>query len=463
MIPDMVNGQHSNQSSSEMRTLRIGAGAGYSGDRIEPAVELAERGRLDHLVFECLAERTIALAQQARQRDPDAGFDPLLIERLEAVLPPCVANKVRIITNMGAANPVGAARAAASIARKIGISGLKIAAVSGDDVMPALRQRDLPLIETQGRVGDIAGRMISANAYLGAAPIVAALANGADLVITGRVSDPALFLAPLVHEFHWAWDDWERLGQGTLVGHLLECAGQITGGYFADPPYKNVPNLARLGFPLAEVSGDGSAVISKLPGTGGSVSLKTCKEQLLYELHDPARYYQPDVVADFSNVQLEQVGADRVAVSGGSGRERPDTLKVTIGYFDGYVGEGQISYAGAGAVARARLALEIVAERLKLTGVATTELRLDIIGVDSVHLGALTGGGDEPAEARIRVIGRTGALRDAVRIGNEVEALWLNGPAGGGGAWKSAREVIAAVSTLIPRSEVEPRITYEVT
>jgi hypothetical protein len=446
-----------------MKTVRIGAGAGYSGDRIEPAVELAERGRLDHLVFECLAERTIALAQQARQKDPDAGFDPLFAERLTAVLRPCVANRVKIITNMGAANPIGAARAAANVAREIGIKGLKIAAVTGDNVMQALRGRDLPLIETQGCVGDVAERMISANAYLGAEPIVAALANGADLVITGRVSDPALFLAPLVHEFHWAWDDWARLGQGTLVGHLLECAGQITGGYFADPPYKSVPNLARLGFPLAEVSEDGSAVISKLEGTGGTVSLKTCKEQLLYELHDPARYYQPDVVADFSKVQLEQVGADRVAVSGGSGRERPDTLKVTIGYFDGYVGEGQISYAGPGALARARLALEIVAQRLKLTGVATTELRLDIVGVDSVHRGTLTGGGSEPAEARIRVIGRTATLRDAVRIGNEVEALWLNGPAGGGGAWKSAREVIAAVSTLIPRSEVEPRITYEVT
>jgi hypothetical protein len=193
------------------------------------------------------------------------------------------------------------------------------------------------------------------------------------------------------------------------------------------------------------------------------VSVKTCKEQLLYELHDPARYYQPDVVADFSKVQFDQVGPDRVAVSGGTGRPRPDTLKVTIGYFDGYVGEGQFSYAGAGALARARLALEIVTERLRLTGVATTELRLDIIGVDSVHRGALVGSGPEPQEARIRVIGRSATLADAIRIGNEVETLWLNGPAGGGGAWKSAREVIAAVSTLIPRSEVEARVTYEVT
>jgi hypothetical protein len=446
-----------------MRTIRIGAGAGYSGDRIEPAVELAERGRLDYLVFECLAERTIALAQQARQTDPDAGFDALLAERFNAVLRPCVANKVAIITNMGAANPIGAARAAAGVARDMGIAGLKIAAVSGDDVTQAMRGRDLPLIETQGRVADIADRMVSANAYLGAEPIVAALAGGADVVITGRVSDPALFLAPLVHEFQWAWDDWDRLGKGTVVGHLLECAGQITGGYFADPGYKDVPNLARLGFPLAEVGEDGSAVIGKLAGTGGTVSVKTCKEQLLYELHDPARYYQPDVVADFSKVQFDQVGPDRVAVSGGTGRPRPDTLKVTIGYRDGYVGEGQFSYAGAGALARARLALEIVAERLRLTGVATTELRLDIIGVDSVLRGALVGSGPEPQEARIRVIGRTGTLADAIRIGNEVETLWLNGPAGGGGAWKSARQVIAAVSTLIPRSEVEARVTYEVT
>jgi hypothetical protein len=446
-----------------MRTIRIGAGAGYSGDRIEPAVELAERGHLDYLVFECLAERTIALAQQARQTDPDAGFDALLAQRFNAVLRPCIANKVAIITNMGAANPIGAARAAAGIARGIGISGLKIAAVSGDDVTQAMRGRDLPLIEAQGRVADIADRIVSANAYLGAEPIVEALAGGANVVITGRVSDPALFLAPLVHEFRWPWDDWDRLGKGTVVGHLLECAGQITGGYFADPGYKDVPNLARLGFPLAEVGEDGAAVIGKLPGTGGTMSVKTCKEQLLYELHDPARYYQPDVVADFSKVRFDQAGPDRVAVSGGTGRARPDTLKVTIGYCDGYVGEGQFSYAGAGALARARLALEIVAERLKLTGVATTELRLDIIGVDSVHRGALVGSGREPQEARIRVIGRTATLADAVRIGNEVETLWLNGPAGGGGAWKSAREVIAAVSTLIPRSEVETHVTYEVT
>jgi Acyclic terpene utilisation family protein AtuA len=446
-----------------MKTIRLGAGAGYSGDRIEPAVDLAERGALDYLVFECLAERTIALAQQARRSDPDAGYDPLLAERFHAVLRPCAANKTKIITNMGAANPASAARAAARIAREMGLPGLKIAAITGDDVLDALRHRDLPLIETEGRVADIADRIVSANAYLGAQPIVQALAGRADIVITGRVSDPALFLAPLSHEFGWAPDDWDRLGKGTVVGHLLECAGQITGGYFADPGYKDVPNLAQLGFPLAEVRADGSAVIGKLPGTGGRVSLKTCKEQLLYEVHDPARYYQPDVVADFSGVRFEDAGSDQVAVAGGTGRERTDTLKVTIGYLDGYVGEGQFSYGGAGALARARLALQIVEERLRLTGVATSELRLEIIGIDSVHRGPLLRPDAELAEARIRVAGRTKTMHDAIRIGNEVETLWLNGPAGGGGAWKSARQVIAAVSTLLPRSEIRTSVTYEAT
>jgi hypothetical protein len=446
-----------------MTTIRIGAGAGYSGDRIEPAVELAERGELDYLVFECLAERTIALAQQARQNDPDGGYDPLLAERFNAVLRPCVAGGVKIITNMGAANPASAARAVAALAAEMGLRGLKIASVSGDDVIEALRDRDLPLIEAQGRVGDVADRMVSANAYLGAGPIAEALAGAADIVITGRVSDPALFLAPLMHEFGWAADDWDRLGQGTVVGHLLECAGQVTGGYFVDPGYKDVPDLARLGFPFADVNEDGSAVIGKLPDTGGRVSLKTCKEQLLYEVHDPARYYQPDVVADFSTVRFAEAGPDRIAVSGGAGHPRTDTLKVSIGYLDSYIGEGQFSYAGPGALARAKLALRIVEERLKLTGVETSELRLEIIGVDSVHRGPLAGSGPEPQEARIRVVGRTRTLKDAVRIGNEVETLWLNGPAGGGGAWKSAREVIAAVSTLLPRSEVRTAVANEVT
>jgi len=272
-----------------------------------------------------------------------------------------------------------------------------------------------------------------------------------------------------VYEFGWDLADWDMLGKGTVVGHLLECAGQITGGYFADPGYKDVHDLARLGFPLAEVASDGSAIITKVAGSGGEVSLRSCKEQLLYELHDPTKYLQPDVVADFSAVRLEPDGADRIAVSGGSGTTRPETLKVSVGYRDSYVGEGQISYAGPGALARGRLALDIVRERLNLIGVRAQELRFDLIGVDALHRGgqnALHRGKQdavsEPPEVRVRVAGRTATLAEAVRIGNEVETLYTNGPAGGGGAAKSAREVIAVVSTLIPRSAVTPTVQYSV-
>ena len=287
-----------------------------------------------------------------------------------------------------------------------------------------------------------------------------ALAGGADVVVTGRAADPAMFLAPLVHEFGWSMEDWTRLGRGTLVGHLLECAGQITGGYFADPGCKDVPDLARLGFPIAEVSADGTAVIGKVQGSGGMVTAATCKEQMLYEVHDPARYLQPDVVADFSGVRVTEDGPDKVRVEGGGGRPRTGMLKVSVGYLDSYVGEGQISYAGPGAVARGRLALEIVAERLRLIGVQASEMRFDLIGVDSILGPKQPAGAPEPREVRVRVVGRTDSLAEAIRIGNEVESLYLNGPASGGGVTKSAREVVGIRSCLIPEAAAVPRITW---
>ena len=437
-----------------MRSIRLGAGAGYSGDRIEPAVDLAASGELDYLVFECLAERTIALAQGARQIDPDAGYDPLLEERIRAVLPAASRNGTRIISNMGAANPLAAARRIDSIARELGLS-LKVAAVTGDDVLDVVTSGNWPVEETGGLIADLGDRLLSANAYLGAAPIVEALAAGADVVVTGRVADPALFLAPMIHEFGWAMDDWDQLGQGTLIGHLMECAGQVTGGYFADPGRKDVSDLARLGFPIAEVRADGDAVITKLPGTGGAVTVATCKEQLLYEIHDPAAYFQPDLVADFSDASVEEIAPDRVRITGGRGRQHNGCLKVSVGYFDGWIGEGEISYAGPGAVARGRLALEIVRERLAMTGVAVSEIRADLIGLDSIYPGASRG---EPPEVRIRIAGRTQSQAEAVRLGNEVETLYTNGPAGGGGASKTVRRAIGVVSVLIPRELAQPRV-----
>ncbi|HHY6926157.1 TPA: acyclic terpene utilization AtuA family protein [Burkholderia ambifaria] len=442
------------------RRVRIGAGAGYSGDRIEPAVELAEHGQLDYLVFECLAERTIAIAQQARRKDPSLGYDPLLDARMQAVLPVAAAKGVRIVSNMGAANPRAAARRTAQIARSLGLAGLKVAAVEGDDVLDVVLRGALRFEESGDEVAAYRERIVSANAYLGAAPIVDALAAGADVVLTGRVADPSLFAAPLIHAFGWRMDDWDTLGAATVVGHLLECAGQVTGGYFADPGYKDVPDLARLGFPIGEVAADGSVVITKVPHAGGRVSAATCKEQLLYEIHDPARYLQPDVVADFTRVAVAEEAPDRVRVTGGRGTARPDTLKVSVAYIDGHIGEGQISYGGPGALARARLALDIVRERLALTGVAATELRFDLIGVDALYGDATPAVRGEPAEVRVRVAGRAATAAEAARIGNEVETLYTNGPAGGGGAFKSTREVIAVQSVLLPRAAVTPSFSF---
>jgi hypothetical protein len=443
-----------------MRTIRIGSGAGYSGDRIEPAIELAEKGDIDYLVFECLGERTVALAQQARMKNPDSGYDPLLEERTRAVLPLCAVKGIKIVTNMGAANPEAAARKVAEIAGSLGLPSLKIAAVIGDDVLEACIDGDLKIMEFESSIKQLGNRLLSANAYLGAEPMAWALSEGADVVITGRASDPALFLAPMIHAFGWAMDNWNLLGQGTLAGHLLECAGQITGGYFADPGHKNVAGLARLGFPIGEVGEDGALIITKVAGSGGAVTVQTCKEQLLYEVHDPKRYVQPDVVADFSQVKVEEIAPDRVRISGGRGTERTDTLKVSVGYIDGFIGEGQISYAGPGALARGRLALDIVRERLKLTGVAASELRFELIGVDSLHSSEVSTHANEPYEVRVRVAGRTENLREAVRIGNEVETLYTNGPAAGGGAWKSARDVLAVASVLLPRALAKPRVQF---
>lgn len=416
-------------------TFRIGCGAGFQGDRIDPAKDLAERGALDVLVFECLAERTIALAQQARLEDPNGGFDPLLERRLRACLPGCARNGTKIVTNMGAANPRAAGECARAIVAELGLP-LTVAAVTGDDVSD--RIADYRLDEIGETAGALGARLVSANAYIGVTGIVDALSRGADIVICGRASDPALFLAPLVHHFGWEMSDYTRLGRGTLIGHLLECSAQITGGYFADPGKKDVPNIAHVGFPLAEVSADGNAVITKLPGTGGLVTPATCTEQMLYEIHDPAAYVQPDVIADFSDVTFEQVGPDRVALCGADGRAPTGWLKVSVAYRDGWQGEGQISYAGANAHARAELAAAILDERLKEAGI--TERLSQVLGTEH--------------DLRLRYAARCPDRATAQTVAQEVEALYLCGPAAGGGVTKSVKEIIAIASTLFPAAEV---------
>lgn len=434
-------------------TVRIGCGAGFQGDRLEPALILAEHGKLDYLMLECLAERTIALAQLRRLNDPAAGYDSLLERRMAGLLPLIKKNGVRVVTNMGAANPLAGAQAIIALAKKLGLT-MRVAALTGDDVLDLL-DPDQKVLETGEPLRSV-GPLFSANAYLGVEAMLPAMESGADIILTGRVADPSLALAPLAHEFGWSIDDAERFARGTVVGHLLECGGQLTGGYYADPGKKDVPDMAHLGFPFADVDADGNATFSKVEGTGGTISRMTATEQLLYEVTDPNAYLTPDITADFTGVEIKETGPDTIAVTGGRGRKRPDTLKVSVGYHAGYVGEGEISYGGENCVARAQLAGEIVAERLRGQ---FQELRVDILGVSGLHTRPMSDGDHNPYEVRLRVAGRSGDLQTAALIGEEVESLWCNGPAGGGGARKSTREQIGIVSCLLARDKVRPQVT----
>jgi hypothetical protein len=426
------------------RPVRIGCGAGFAGDRLEPALELVERAAVDFLMLECLAERTIANAQKERLADPARGFCGMLLRRMEMLMPALAARGVRLLTNAGAANPRAGAEAVAALAARMGLAP-RIAAVLGDDVLDRV-EPGLELDDGR-RVRDL-GEVVSANAYLGAEALLDGLRTGADIVISGRVADPSLALAPLMHVHGWSADDWRLMARGTAVGHLLECAGQLTGGYFADPGRKDVPGLARLGFPFADVWPDGRAVFGKPAGSGGRIDLRTAKEQLLYEVLDPRAYLTPDSSADFTRVALRDLGDDRFEMTGGDGAPRPDLLKVSVGYRAGYIGEGEISYAGPGAEARARMGGEIVRARL---GDGFEDLRVDLVGIDSTH-GRSWGNRPESWEARLRVAGRARSAAMAARVGEEVEALYCNGPAGGGGARKYLREVVGVASAFIPRA-----------
>ncbi len=445
-----------------MRSIRIGSGAGYGGDRIEPAVAIMEHGDVHYMIFECLAERTIALAQQRRARQPDQGYNELLDYRMRHVLPLCAHKNIKIITNMGAANPRAAVQVVKELAMSLGLSHLKLAAVLGDDLFPQIaRYHSFPVMETGQRLETLQPSLVSANAYLGAQGIVEALQAGSDIIITGRVADPALVLAPLLFEFGWEANQYALLGKGTLAGHLLECGAQVTGGYFADPGFKDVPDLAHLGFPIIEVTEDGDVTVTKLADAGGMVTAATVKEQILYEIHDPSRYLTPDVTADFSQVTVTELSPNRVQVSGASGSAPNGQYKTSIGYRDGFLVEGEISYGGTSAYPRAQLAGEIVKQRLADSHIPIQELRIEYIGVNSLYHEVLSHQRPELSEVRLRVAARTTTRAEAERIGNEVEALYTNGPAGGGGVRVQICEILAIASILIPASDVQLEIDYE--
>lgn len=443
-----------------MKSIKIGSGAGYSDDRLEPALDIIRDGDVDYIVFECLAERTIAIAQQRKMKDSKQGYDSLLEYRMAQVLPLCVENNVKIVTNMGAANPKAAAEMVKQIAEKQGLHHLKIAAVTGDDVFPKIeRYQNETLLENGKQIKELGSSIVSANAYIGAAGIVQALKACADIVITGRAADPSLFLGPMMYEFGWSFENAELLGKGTIGGHLMECGAQITGGYFADPGYKEVPELWNVGFPIMEVTENGEYHITKLANAGGLVSLATVKEQLLYEIHDPANYLTPDVIADFSSVQVEEVAKDVVKVFGGSGKPKTGLLKTSIGYKDGYIAEAEISYGGAGSVERAKLAKTIMEKRLAAQGIEPIEMRYDFIGLNSLYANETFDMQGAP-ETRLRIAARTEGEAVANTIVREAMSLYTNGPAGGGGIRSNIKEIVSIGSILIPEPDTDINVSY---
>jgi hypothetical protein len=442
--------------------LLIACASGFSGDRTDAAAPLVatliERGGPAVLIFETLAERTLALAQLARRSDPDAGYEPQLDALLAPVLGPCLAHGIRIVGNFGAANPLGAARRIARLARDAGLPAPRMAVVLGDDLSGAAHRPDL-----LAALGPGAANLqpVSANAYLGAEPIADALRSGAQIVVCGRVADPSLTVGPAMAHFGWQADDWDRLARATMAGHLLECGAQVCGGYYADPGVKDVPGLAELGYPIAELDADGQCVLTKTAGSGGLIDTHTVREQLLYEVHDPASYVTPDVVADLSDAEVEQLGPDRVALRGVRGLARPATLKVNVCHESGWLGEGEISYAGVRAESRARLAADILRTRLADCG----KLRIDLIGVASVFadddgrlLQSLPAG--EARDVRLRASLRHPNRRIAQRLAAEVTALYTCGPAGGGGVRCSVRPTLGTLSCAIAREHVQPWLQW---
>lgn len=441
--------------------LRLGAGAGFSSDRLTPAVDLARDGALDWLMFETIGERTLAFGHRDRQLDPTKGYNPQLAKRMRAVLEHCRRNNTRVMTNMGVANVRAAAEVVIGVARELDLKGFKVAAVMGDEVTDQMTPDTVLFDYGDRRLSEVGKPLVGANVYLGIDAILPAVQSGADVVITGRVADPSLFLAPIVDHFGWETDDWDRLGKGTLVGHLMECGMQVTGGYFADPGYKDVPRLSDCGYPIAEVDGTGSAVITKLPQAGGGVSERTVKEQMLYEVHDPAAYLTPDVVADFSRVELDVPGPDRVQITKATGRERPRQLKVTVGFDGGLLGEAGVSYAGPGATRRAELSRDILHDLLDRIPGAAGNYRIDIIGLNAVHATARDASDLQRSaveDARVRVALRS-MDRDVVEMMLwEVEALLCCGPAGGGGYRGRITPSVVTHSAMIDRDAVTPRV-----
>lgn len=442
-------------------TVRIGCGAGFAGDRFDAAGpilrDFAGVNGPKYLMFECLAERTLALAQKARRRDPSLGYGGFLDNYIRPHLAAAQATGTTIVTNLGAANPRAGALRIHALARELGLRPPRIAIVAGDDLRETMSDDEIRALPVMDGEDVLAKPILAANAYLGAGPIAEALAMGAEIVLTGRTTDSALALGPLIHEYGWSTPD--LLAAGVICGHLLECGAQVTGGYFADPGMKDVPDLAHVGFPIAEVAPDGTFVIGKPANTGGLVTRATVTEQILYEMHDPAAYLTPDATADITGVALREDGPDRIRVTGVRGAPPPATLKATVSVDNGWMAEAEMSYAGRGALARARLAGEIVETRLREAGVT------EPIGFDIIGAGAAFGRGarqltnaPEDGDFRLRLALITDREARARSLVDEILHLFCSGPSAGGGFRSHLTEEVATASVLIPREAVSPSV-----
>ncbi|MBV9209617.1 MAG: DUF1446 domain-containing protein [Acidobacteria bacterium] len=446
--------------------IRIASGQGFWGDMLDAPVRQVEEGPIDYLMLDYLAEVTMSIMQKQRARDPQAGYARDFVPLMKQILPRCVEKNIRVTANAGGVNVEGCAEAVRAVASELGLSGkFRIGLVTGDDIMPRLdelleRGIELRNMDTEEPLSTVRERIQSANVYLGAWPMVEALNQGAQVVITGRATDTGLTLAPLIHEFGWREDDWDKLSAGTIAGHIIECGAQSSGGN-CQYDWRNIPDLTNVGFPIVEAAPDGSFVVTKHEGTGGRVNVPGIKEQLLYEMGDPHEYITPDCVADFTTIQLQDAGENRVRVYGIKGRAATEFLKVSISYSAGYKAVGTLVYSWPEAYEKARAADKILRGRLERLGLRFDQILTEYVGVNATH-GTLAG---EPshdiAEVQLRVGVRSEDRKAVERFTKEIAPLILTGPPGvtgfAGGRPKT-EEIVAYWPALIPKTEIKPRV-----
>ncbi|WP_051237357.1 acyclic terpene utilization AtuA family protein [Ottowia thiooxydans] len=456
---------HPSKAATKGKSVRLGSASAWSRDRFEPAEELVARGNVDYLCFDSMSEITMSAAQVSRMEDQSVPpYDPYLVARMEPLLKDCKRKGIRIITNQGWLDPVAAAERIVALGRSLGIDNLKVAAVGGAILSERIRDMGLNFIEGGRPIADSGDAVVSAEAYMGAQGIVEALTAGADVVITSRVADACVYLGPLAFEFGWSLDDHHLMARGMIIGHLMECGGQVSGGYFADPGYKEVPGLVDIGNPIVEVSENG-ILLSKLPNSGGLMSEATCKEQLLYEVQDPANYICPDCIADLTKVSFHQVGVDEVEVTiDHAGKPRTPTLKALVGVREGYMTEEMVIFAGPSALERARMTQQLLEQRFERIKLKAEEIRFDYLGINAVHRESSPPMGQEPYEVILRIAVKAMERSEADKLRREVDPLAVNGVAGTGKWATSAtgsrlRPVVGLNSCLVPREMMPVKVS----